>query len=191
MWWRRSWFSLKGKAGIPEQTEGRPATSIGPRVPPVGSLQQRGVRILDDHDVAPRVGGSTSPVQRRGYVLAIPRVLGRDGLAVLESGALDDEGHALPPPPCVRDEQSGSRRPRFHARDNAYETSSVLLPFPSPAEAVRLRCSVPRPPKWCEAGAVCGRDHGSLRRRPRKWSRGRDNLRCGPHDSRLLRILCT
>src|SRR3954447_24508923 len=42
MWWRRSWFSLKGKAGIPGQTEGRPTTSIGPRVPPVGSLQQRG-----------------------------------------------------------------------------------------------------------------------------------------------------
>src|SRR4051794_33174572 len=41
MWWRRSWFSLKGKADIPGQTEGRPATSIGPRVPPVGSLQQR------------------------------------------------------------------------------------------------------------------------------------------------------
>src|SRR4051794_38391129 len=41
MWRRRSWFSLKGKAGIPGQTEGRPATSIGPRVPPVGSLQQR------------------------------------------------------------------------------------------------------------------------------------------------------
>src|SRR3954463_13255025 len=41
MWQRRSWFSLKGKAGIPGQTEGRPATSIGPRVPPVGSLQQR------------------------------------------------------------------------------------------------------------------------------------------------------
>src|SRR4051794_18922557 len=44
MWQRRSWFSLKGKAGIPGQTEGRPATSIGPRVPPVGSLQQRGVQ---------------------------------------------------------------------------------------------------------------------------------------------------
>src|SRR3954470_14250071 len=44
MWWRRSWFSLKGKAGIPGQTEGRPATSIGPRVPPLGSLQQRGRR---------------------------------------------------------------------------------------------------------------------------------------------------
>src|SRR4051812_44778007 len=42
MWWRRFWFSLKGKAGIPGQTEGCPATSIGPRVPPVGSLQQRG-----------------------------------------------------------------------------------------------------------------------------------------------------
>src|SRR3954471_11429790 len=44
MWRRRSWFSLKGKAGIPGQTKGRPATSIGPRVPPVGSLQQRAVR---------------------------------------------------------------------------------------------------------------------------------------------------
>src|SRR3954454_12693349 len=44
MWWRRSWFSLKGKAGIPGQTEGRPTTSIGPRVPPVGSLQQRAAR---------------------------------------------------------------------------------------------------------------------------------------------------
>src|SRR4051812_3393532 len=44
MWRRRSWFSLKGKAGIPGQTEGRPATSIGPRVLPVGSLQQRDVR---------------------------------------------------------------------------------------------------------------------------------------------------
>src|SRR3954466_5140877 len=46
MWQRRSWFSLKGKAGIPGQTEGRPATSIGPRVPPVGSLQQRDLRRL-------------------------------------------------------------------------------------------------------------------------------------------------
>src|SRR4051812_4352879 len=42
MWRRRAWFSLKGKAGIPGQTEGCPATSIGPRVLPVGSLQQRG-----------------------------------------------------------------------------------------------------------------------------------------------------
>src|SRR3954466_6794422 len=48
MWWRRSWFSLKGKADIPGQTEGCPATSIGPRVLPVGSLQQRDAkRILD------------------------------------------------------------------------------------------------------------------------------------------------
>src|SRR3954465_1948817 len=50
MWWRRSWFSLKGKAGIPGQTEGRPATSIGPRVPPVGSLQQRGRDVLQSLD---------------------------------------------------------------------------------------------------------------------------------------------
>src|SRR3954451_9168511 len=44
MWRRRSWFSLKGKAGIPGQTEGCPATSIGPRVLAVGSLQQRALR---------------------------------------------------------------------------------------------------------------------------------------------------
>src|SRR3954468_12614362 len=44
MWRRRSWLSLKGKAGTRGQTEGRPATSIGPRVPPVGSLQQRVTR---------------------------------------------------------------------------------------------------------------------------------------------------
>src|SRR3954451_4269894 len=46
MWRRRFWFSLKGKAGIPGQTEGRPATSIGPRVLPVGSLQQRDAQHL-------------------------------------------------------------------------------------------------------------------------------------------------
>src|SRR4051812_43742869 len=46
MWWRRSWFSLKGKAGIPGQTEGRPATPIALRAPPAGSLQQRGPRAL-------------------------------------------------------------------------------------------------------------------------------------------------
>src|SRR3954467_12484125 len=48
MWRRRSWVSLKGKAGIPGQTEGRPATSIGPRAPPVGSLQQRVERAKRD-----------------------------------------------------------------------------------------------------------------------------------------------
>src|SRR4051812_46088826 len=51
MWWRQSWFSLKGKAGIPGQTEGRPATSIGPRVLPVGSLQQRGLGALANQQV--------------------------------------------------------------------------------------------------------------------------------------------
>src|SRR3954462_6781266 len=48
MWWRRAWFSLKGKAGIPGQTEGCPATSIGPRVPPVGSLQQRDLNPIEE-----------------------------------------------------------------------------------------------------------------------------------------------
>src|SRR4051795_20394 len=52
MWQRRAWFSLKGKAGIPGQTEGCPATSIGPRVPPVGSLQQRAVCYLGLFDQA-------------------------------------------------------------------------------------------------------------------------------------------
>src|SRR3954449_5559979 len=61
MWWRRSWFSLKGKAGIPGQTEGRPATSIGPRVPPMGSLQQRGrgaklVSLMDNIDTGTATG---------------------------------------------------------------------------------------------------------------------------------------
>jgi hypothetical protein len=31
---RRVWFSLKGKAGIPGQEEGRPATPIALRAPP-------------------------------------------------------------------------------------------------------------------------------------------------------------
>src|SRR3954471_17622035 len=44
MWRRRSWFSLKGKAGIPGQERSRPATSARPRAPPAGSVQQRGVR---------------------------------------------------------------------------------------------------------------------------------------------------
>src|SRR3954467_12798212 len=46
MWRRRSWFSLNGKAGIPGQTEGRPATPIALRAPPVGSLQQRDWRLI-------------------------------------------------------------------------------------------------------------------------------------------------
>src|SRR3954471_20768272 len=41
MWRRRSWFSLKGKAGIPGQERSRPATSARPRAPPAGSVQQR------------------------------------------------------------------------------------------------------------------------------------------------------
>src|SRR4051812_27166335 len=64
MWRRRSWFSLKGKAGIPVQAEGCPATSIGPRVLPVGSLQQRDVStrpratLLSTISLAPK-GAST------------------------------------------------------------------------------------------------------------------------------------
>src|SRR3954454_16002835 len=41
MWRRRSWFGLKGKAGIPGQERSRPATSARPRAPPAGSVQQR------------------------------------------------------------------------------------------------------------------------------------------------------
>src|SRR3982751_5928685 len=62
MWWRRSWFSLKGKAGLPGQTEGRPATSIGPRVPPVGSLQQRAVLTKVRDLVLPAIEG-TGPIE--------------------------------------------------------------------------------------------------------------------------------
>jgi hypothetical protein len=36
---------LKGKAGIPGQEEGRPATPIALRAPPAGSLQQRDGRV--------------------------------------------------------------------------------------------------------------------------------------------------
>src|SRR4051812_23622600 len=81
MWWRRSWFSLKGKAGIPGQTEGCPATSIGPRVLPGGSLQQRGERGFDGSTAGPpaafesdrfehapfgRQAGRRDPPQRAG-----------------------------------------------------------------------------------------------------------------------------
>src|SRR3954470_9534586 len=93
MWRRRSWFSLKGKAGIPGQTEGCPATSIGPRVLPVGSLQQRGARAQS----APQTpAGSATPTEgqkrefNRSYVQAatdcIARAIAADNVAM---------GHAL------------------------------------------------------------------------------------------------
>src|SRR4051794_11100571 len=89
MWWRRSWFSLKGKADIPGQTEGCPATSIGPRVLPVGSLQQRGVSALrwqaDDNvwpilvfDAADRARPQHPPSFDLGTLrLELPVVVGR------------------------------------------------------------------------------------------------------------------
>jgi hypothetical protein len=64
MWRRRSWFSLNGKAGIPGQTEGRPATSIEPRVPPVGSLQQRVRRCSLGSWTPPRVTCNTTTLAR-------------------------------------------------------------------------------------------------------------------------------
>src|SRR3954470_22385535 len=74
MWWRRSWFSLKGKAGHPGQTEGRPATSIGPRVPPVGSLQQRASETTAEpaprrSAIASRVGKTRAPAPRDEHPL--------------------------------------------------------------------------------------------------------------------------
>src|SRR3954466_14246301 len=83
MWWRRFWFSLKGKAGIPGQTEGCPATSIGPRVPPLGSLQQRVARALTT-TCAPSKDVTVAAVASRGLDKAeafarevnIPRALG-------------------------------------------------------------------------------------------------------------------
>src|SRR3954468_18238741 len=41
IWWRRSWFSLKGTLGIRGQVRGRPATPARPAAPPAGSMQQR------------------------------------------------------------------------------------------------------------------------------------------------------
>src|SRR3954469_24277764 len=81
MWWRRSRFSLKGKADIPGQTEGCPATSIGPRVLPVGSLQQRDARAL-----APAPDLVEKGLKLRSHLLkaeevARKRVLGSDRLA--------------------------------------------------------------------------------------------------------------
>ena len=40
IWWRRSWFSLKGTLGIRGQVRGRPATPARPAAPPAGSMQQ-------------------------------------------------------------------------------------------------------------------------------------------------------
>src|SRR3954447_6701692 len=42
VWRRRSWFSLKGKAGIPGQERSRLATLARPPASPAGSVQQRG-----------------------------------------------------------------------------------------------------------------------------------------------------
>src|SRR3954449_7302357 len=67
MWWRRSWFSLKRKADIPGQTEGCPATSIGPRVLPVGSLQQRAPRST----AVPSQTAGSEPTQRDRHLQLI------------------------------------------------------------------------------------------------------------------------
>src|SRR4051812_15579396 len=40
MWWRRSWFSLKGKAGTPGSGQGQPPTPGRPRAPSSGSVHQ-------------------------------------------------------------------------------------------------------------------------------------------------------
>src|SRR4051812_47269687 len=45
------------------------------------------VRILDDHDVAPRVGGSTSPVQRRGEGFGHPPGIWGGGVGRFGKGA--------------------------------------------------------------------------------------------------------
>src|SRR3954463_9490222 len=104
MWWRRSWFSLKGKAGIPGQTEGGPATSIGPRVPPVGSLQQRElwrfsrlrqVKYLNniveqDHR---RIKRLVRPGLGFGSLPTAPRTLaGYEGMAMIRKGQVRNIG---------------------------------------------------------------------------------------------------
>src|SRR4051794_22876993 len=94
MWWRRSWFSLKGKAGIPAQTKGRAATPIALRVPPVGSLQQR---VTGSRAESSRSFG----VRAADLVAAVPvwRPLLRNGSAVLAGSAqiLEFEQHGKGP----------------------------------------------------------------------------------------------
>src|SRR4051812_14659740 len=102
MWRRRSWFSLKGKAGIPGQTEGCPATSIGPRVLPVGSLQQRGGGVTAVA-TATRVARST---------------IGR-GLAELLLGR-DDLGSRIRRP-------GGGRKPAVETQPGLLEALSELV----------------------------------------------------------------
>src|SRR3954468_23520956 len=75
MWWRRSWFSLKGKAGIPGQTEGRPATPIALRAPPAGSLQQRDAHGPEALGDLRRRNGSAPSVLRPELLARLPERL--------------------------------------------------------------------------------------------------------------------
>src|SRR3954453_3584693 len=131
MWWRRSWFSLKGKAGIPGQTEGRPATSIGPRVLPVGSLQQRDACAclwlqgelvhLEDlvlHDAGMDQRAPTHELTRAHAVLRTRRRIASTepdwatsplGLAALSKGREGEAGSVSDDKPALDQDPAGER----------------------------------------------------------------------------------
>ena len=44
MWWRRSWFSLKGKVGFQGQVRSKLLTSAHPAAPQAASMQHAGTR---------------------------------------------------------------------------------------------------------------------------------------------------
>src|SRR3954447_892378 len=79
MWWRRSWFSSKGKAGTPGSGQGQPPTPGRPRAPSSGSVHQGGVRAHPDADRREKKGADY-----------------RLGSALIELKALDDEGFVKP-----------------------------------------------------------------------------------------------
>src|SRR3954451_2497829 len=57
MWWRRSWFSLKGKAGTPGSGQGQPPPPGRPRAPSSGSVHQG-----DGSDIAAYLTVFSGPV---------------------------------------------------------------------------------------------------------------------------------
>src|SRR3954471_391742 len=59
-WWRRSWFSLKGKAGTPGSGQGQPPTPGRPRAPSSGSVHQGGDRAELGYDRTEFAGGHAS-----------------------------------------------------------------------------------------------------------------------------------
>jgi hypothetical protein len=68
MWWRRSWFSLKGKGGVQGQIGVLP-TSNRFHAPPGGSVQQPVIRLMEfltalDRDIEIGIW----KIQRHGHI---------------------------------------------------------------------------------------------------------------------------